>query len=84
VNEDTGSAALNLTQNAIKVLEKRYLKRDKEGNVVETPDDLFNRVAGTIANADRGFGADDNEVNQTKEKFYNFIAKKYFMPNSGN
>ncbi len=82
VNEDTSNAALDLTQNAIKVLEKRYLKRDKEGTVIETPHDLFNRVASTIAEADRSFGASDEEVNKTGEKFYNFIAKKYFMPNS--
>ncbi len=82
VNEDTSSAALDLTQNAIKVLEKRYLKRDKDGTVVETPHDLFERVAKTIAQADKSFGASDDEINSTKEKFYNFIAKRYFMPNS--
>jgi len=73
---------LELTQNAIKVLEKRYLKRDSNGNVTETPVDLFKRVASTIANADREFGASDAEVEETTNKFYEFISKKYFMPNS--
>ena len=41
-----------LTENAKKVLEKRYLKRDSEGNVVESYDDMFRRVAKTVASAD--------------------------------
>ena len=38
-----------LTKNAITVLERRYLKRDKEGKVLETPSQMFRRVAETIA-----------------------------------
>ena len=41
-----------LTRNALKVLEKRYLKRDKNGNCIETPQDMFRRVADTIASGD--------------------------------
>ncbi len=73
---------LELSENGIKVLEKRYLKRDAQGRVIETPHDLFNRVATTIAQADRKFGASEEEVQKSAEKFYNFMAKKYFMPNS--
>lgn len=73
---------LELTENAIKVLEKRYLKRDKDGNVTETPHDLFLRVASTIAAADKTFGASDEEIAKTTKEFYDFIANKYFMPNS--
>jgi len=81
VNENA-TGTLELSENAIKVLEKRYLKRDSEGNVTETPADLFNRVATTIANADREFGANDDEVEETRKKFYGFISERYFMPNS--
>lgn len=73
---------IDLSENAIKVLEKRYLKRDKEGNPTEKPQDMFYRVASTLAEADRNFGANDDEVKATTEKFYNNITKRYFMPNS--
>ena len=42
----------DLTKNAVTVLERRYLKRDKEGKVLETPSQMFRRVADTIAAAD--------------------------------
>ena len=42
-----------LTQNAMTVLKKRYLQKDPQGNVVETPEELFRRVAKNIAQADR-------------------------------
>ena len=56
--------ALNLSENAIKVLEKRYLKRDKDGNCVETPADMFRRVADTIASGDLQFGKSEAEVKE--------------------
>ena len=62
---------VKLSENAKKVLEKRYLKKDINGNPTETPRELFERVAYTIANADANFGADETEINKTKKKFYN-------------
>ena len=41
-----------LTKNAIMVLEKRYLLKDREGKVIETPDEMFRRVAKNIAEAE--------------------------------
>lgn len=73
---------IDLSENAIKVLEKRYLKRDDDGVPVETPQDMFLRVASTIAQADSKYGASKDEVDSTTEKFYDFITKRYFMPNS--
>ena len=49
---DNSNKNLNFSENAIKVLEKRYLKRDKDGNCTETPSDMFKRVAETIAKGD--------------------------------
>ena len=73
---------ISLSENAIKVLEKRYLKRDKEGVPTETPQDLFYRVASTLANADKQFGASESEVKAAIEQFYDYITNRYFMPNS--
>ncbi|HEC75877.1 MAG TPA: vitamin B12-dependent ribonucleotide reductase [Thermoplasmatales archaeon] len=69
----------NLTKNALKVLEKRYLRKDEEGNVVETPDEMFRRVAHNIALADEKYGGD---VKKTEKEFYEMMKNLYFLPNS--
>ena len=73
---------LNLSENAIKVLEKRYLKRDNDGNCTETPADMFRRVANTIAEGDLKFGKSQADVDKLTERFYEAITNCYFMPNS--
>lgn len=73
---------LSLSENAIKVLEKRYLKRDKEGNCIETPADMFMRVARSIAIADLEYGKSESEVDELTKRFYQAITNRYFMPNS--
>ena len=52
VTKGADKVSQKLTENALKVLEKRYLKKDKQGNLIETPEDMFRRVARTIAAAD--------------------------------
>lgn len=71
-----------LTKNALKVLEKRYLKRDKNGNCIETPQDMFRRVADTIASGDLEFGKTSKDLQNLSDRFYNAITHRYFMPNS--
>ncbi len=73
---------VRLTENALRVLEKRYLKKDDRGNPTETPKDLFWRVAFTIADEDVKYGASADEVQQTAVEFYNMMAEGRFMPNS--
>lgn len=73
---------LNLSENSIKVLEKRYLKRDKDGNCIETPADMFKRVASSIAEADLQYGKSQAETDALTQKFYEAITNRYFMPNS--
>ncbi len=73
---------IDLTPNAIKVLEKRYLKRDNEGKCIETPADMFHRVANTIASADLKYGKSQEEVDKLAQRFYDAISHLYFMPNS--
>ncbi len=76
------SEAVNLTENARTVLSKRYLKRDPDGKPVETPEDMFWRVADTIAGADKNFGKSKKEVQETAQSFYNMMTDLAFMPNS--
>ena len=70
-----------ISDNARVVLEKRYLVKDDNGNVVETPEDLFFRVAENIASAERCFSSEANTDLWT-EKFYNVMVDMEFLPNS--
>ncbi len=73
---------LKLNINALKVLESRYLKRDGERRIVETPKGMFRRVAKNIASADALYGKSEAEVKQTEEKFYSMMVNLDFLPNS--
>lgn len=70
---------MNLTENALKVLRHRYLLKDEEGNVIETPDEMFRRVAKTIALAESFYGGNPDEW---EEKFYALMTDLKFLPNS--
>ena len=82
MSESTCVEDVCLSENAVKVLEKRYLKRDKNGNCVEKPADMFRRVARAIAEGDFKFGASEAYVGELTERFYKAITNRYFMPNS--
>ncbi|MEO8452302.1 MAG: vitamin B12-dependent ribonucleotide reductase [Gemmatimonadota bacterium] len=71
-----------MSPNALTVLEKRYLVRDETGKPVETAEDLFWRVASTVATADRSYGASGGAVDALTEAFYALMADRQFMPNS--
>jgi ribonucleoside-diphosphate reductase alpha chain len=71
-----------LSQNARTVLEKRYLVKDKSGKAVETPEDMFWRVATTVAEADRRYGATDKQVEAVANQFYELMTQRRFEPNS--
>ncbi len=73
---------VSLSANALAVLERRYLKRDKNGVCTETPYDMFRRVSDSIAVADLQYGKTLKDVNELSDKFYEMITKRYFMPNS--
>ncbi|MCG8500931.1 MAG: vitamin B12-dependent ribonucleotide reductase [Firmicutes bacterium] len=70
-----------LTQNAVKVLEKRYLAKDEVGKLLETPEGMFRRVARTIAQADGHYDA-KAEMKQTEQIFFDMMSKLEFLPNS--
>ncbi|OHA52236.1 MAG: ribonucleoside-diphosphate reductase, adenosylcobalamin-dependent [Candidatus Terrybacteria bacterium RIFCSPLOWO2_01_FULL_48_14] len=73
-----------LTPNAVRVLESRYLRKDDRGKVIETPQQLFERVATNIAQAERIYKPDisDEELFSYEETFYRMMASLEFMPNS--
>jgi len=71
-----------LTQNARTVIEKRYLVRDANGKPVERAEDMFWRVATTVAEADRRYGASDGGVRAAAEEFYTLMTERRFEPNS--
>lgn len=76
---ETYFAPANLSENAKTVLEKRYLKKSEDGTVIESPKELFIRVAEAVAKADANYGGD---VEETAEEFYRIMATLDFMPNS--
>jgi ribonucleoside-diphosphate reductase alpha chain len=74
--------ALQLSANAVTVLEKRYLVKDDSGRPVEEPSDLFWRVSRTIAAPDLAYGASEGGVEALAEEFYRLMAERKWMPNS--
>ncbi|MDD5621731.1 MAG: ribonucleotide reductase N-terminal alpha domain-containing protein [Actinomycetota bacterium] len=73
---------IDLSDNAVKVLERRYLKRDAEGVLLEKPGDMFIRVAGNIASAEKKYGKTEEEVKEIEKQFFNIMADLDFLPNS--
>lgn len=73
---------VNLTKNALTVLEKRYLTRNEEAEIVETPEELFWRVARHIASAELLYGKSPQDMEELAWKFYELMTKLHFLPNS--
>src|SRR2546421_976840 len=71
-----------LSENALRVLQKRYLRKDDKGKVVETPRELFARVAWNIAQAERNYGASEIRVEETARSFFRTMSSLEFLPNS--
>ena len=76
------TGTLDLSPNAVTVLERRYLVKNDQGKPVERPEDLFWRVARTIAEPDRRYGASDKAVEGLAETFFELMATRVWMPNS--
>jgi len=70
-----------ISENSRMVLERRYLKKDDKGRPIETPKDMFMRVAKTIAAADKTYDKKAN-IDELAKRFYQMMANFEFMPNS--
>ncbi|MBP7785809.1 adenosylcobalamin-dependent ribonucleoside-diphosphate reductase [Patescibacteria group bacterium] len=69
---------IDFSENGRTILEKRYLRRNKLGEIEETPEDMFQRVANAIAEPDEPY----RNPEKTSIEFYNLISTKKFFPNS--
>jgi ribonucleoside-diphosphate reductase alpha chain len=70
---------MELTENALKILRARYLLRDENGDVIETPEEMFERVSKTVASAESLYKGNTVEW---EEKFYTLMTDLKFLPNS--
>ncbi len=73
---------LKLSLNAAEVLKRRYLLKDERGEVIETPRQMFERVARAVASAELKHGKSKEEVKETELGFYQLMDNLEFLPNS--
>ncbi len=71
---------IELTENALRVLERRYLRKDREGRVIETPEGLFRRVAQTVSAADGIYSP--GKGREREEIYFRMMSELKFLPNS--
>jgi ribonucleoside-diphosphate reductase alpha chain len=80
-SEKKATSGANLTETSLRVLEKRYLKKDNQGNVIETPEQMFRRVAQAIASAELIYNP-EADVKAMEDEFYRLMSNLEFLPNS--
>ena len=71
-----------LPENALRILEARYLQRNESGKIVETPEELFKRVANDIAAAEKAYKTPKEEILKLERQFYHMMRQGLFLPNS--
>lgn len=72
---------VTLSHNAVRVLQARYLRRDETGEIIENPDELFQRVARAVAAAETQHGG-PTAAQRSEEDFYELLSSLQFLPNS--
>ena len=84
-DRSTGPSGIELSENALAVLRKRYLKKNEAGEAIEEPIDMFRRVASNIAEGEYRFKEGEEAealYEETKQKFLQMMLSRKFMPNS--
>lgn len=76
------STQLTLSPSALKVLQKRYLKKDEEGRAIEGPENLLRRVAKAVASVELNYGKSAADINSIEDRFYHLMTSLKFLPNS--
>ncbi|MYC28636.1 MAG: vitamin B12-dependent ribonucleotide reductase [Chloroflexi bacterium] len=82
IAQQINSRSTELTENSEVVLRRRYLSKDREGNVLEDPDGMFRRVARNLSMADLNYTSSEDDRQVTEQEFYNVMRRLEFMPNS--
>ena len=81
--DESLSVEERLTDNTVNnILPARYLNKDSDGNIVETPAGMFERVAENIAEAEYEFGGSEDEYNKWADEFEHLMKTQRLMPNS--
>ena len=70
----------NFSENALKVMRKRYLLRDEEGTLLENPYQMLHRIAHAMADVEKQYGKNQFEIEQIEKDFFYIIANKQFTP----
>jgi len=73
---------LEWSETALRVLEQRYLLRDENGNIVETPEQLMHRVAHGLAQIETVWGATSEQISSVEQDFFDILWKRDFLPNT--
>jgi len=73
---------MKLSDNAEYILEQRYLLRDKQGNIKETPEKMLRRVAKAVASVESSYGKNKQEIKKIERSFYKIMNNMEFLPNS--
>ncbi|MEW5806711.1 MAG: vitamin B12-dependent ribonucleotide reductase [Acidobacteriota bacterium] len=74
---------MDINENGLRVLEKRYLKKDENGKVIERPEDMFQRIAKNIADIDASLPFEGRrDPLAAEEEFYRAMVSMEFLPNS--
>jgi ribonucleoside-diphosphate reductase alpha chain len=82
IAQQTNERSTELTANANVVLERRYLSKDREGNIMEDSVGMFRRVAKNLSQADKNYGASEKERKSTEDKFFMAMHRLELLPNS--
>ena len=82
IAQQLDAAVPDLTENAKVVLERRYLSKDREGNILEDSEGMFRRVAVNLSQADLNYGISEEQRQATEEEFFQAMRRLELVPNS--
>ncbi|MFL2665033.1 MAG: vitamin B12-dependent ribonucleotide reductase [Dehalococcoidia bacterium] len=71
-----------ISENANVVLEKRYLQKNSNGDIIETPNEMFKRVAKALVQPEKNYEKSDDEMKNIENDFYELMASLKYLPNS--